>query len=92
MSPHGVELPFVFDLAERTELAGSRPDRLELAAAMSSRWAAFARSGDPGPEWPAYDLADRPTMVFAAQSRIERDPYREERALLERALSAHPVP
>ena len=82
MSAHGFELPFVFGLADRIELAGDRPDRIELANLMSGLWAEFVRSGTPGPEWPPYELADRKTMVFDTNSRVELDPLGGERALL----------
>ena len=63
---HGLEIPFVFghfDLgreARRLFTAGNEPGRRELAAAMMSYWAEFARTGRPGrgdgarPEWPAW--------------------------------------
>jgi para-nitrobenzyl esterase len=50
---------------------------------MSEAWIAFARSGDPNhdglPEWPAYDLDRRSTMIFDNQCRTEDDPYRQKR-------------
>ena len=73
MASHGLELPFTFDVADRVALTGDRPERLELAAFMSARVAAFARDGDPG--WPAYDPAERRTMVFDIPPRVESDPY-----------------
>ena len=63
---HGFEVPFVFghfDLSRegnRLFTAANEPGRRELAAAMMSYWAAFARTGDPGrgdgkrPEWPRW--------------------------------------
>jgi para-nitrobenzyl esterase len=66
---HGFEIPFVFGhfdlgrdgsrLFDRT----NEPGRRELAAAMMSYWASFARTGDPGkgdggrPEWPRWSTA-----------------------------------
>lgn len=92
MSAHAFELPFVFDIAERSELAGSRPDRLQLASLMSGHWTAFARHGSPDasqlPEWPRHELGGRATMVFDGRSRLELDPYGVERALFEQ-LRAH---
>ena len=45
---------------------------------MSDAWIAFARTGNPKrtalPDWPAYDLARRATMVFDATSRVVDDP------------------
>ena len=71
---------------------GNRPDRIELANLMSGLWAEFVRSGAPGPEWPAYELADRKTMVFDTESRVELDPLGGERALFERLRSVGDAP
>ncbi len=80
---HAMEVPFVFDHPDVAPMTGSRPDRHELAAAMSLAWTAFARNGDPNhdglPAWPAYDTEARATMILDAPSRIENDPRREER-------------
>jgi para-nitrobenzyl esterase len=80
---HAMEIPFVFDNVDVAPLTGARPDRQQLADAMSEAWLAFARSGDPNheglPHWPAYDTESRPTMIFDVPSRTENDPRREER-------------
>lgn len=87
MAPHAVELPFVFDITDRTALAGPRPERLELASHMSARWAAFARTGSPvvsnnGPEWPAWNPERRAMLRFDVELNLEADPHRAERELL----------
>ncbi|HEY3708149.1 MAG TPA: carboxylesterase family protein [Amycolatopsis sp.] len=67
---HTVELPFVFDLAEKpwlhgeTGLLGPDPAPPGLAARMHAAWIAFARTGDPG--WAAYDPRRPETEVFTA--------------------------
>jgi para-nitrobenzyl esterase len=52
---------------------------------MSGAWAAFARSGRPEhasiPDWPAYDLTERATMILDSECRIEKDPGGETRLL-----------
>lgn len=35
-----------------------------LAAAMHARWARFIRTGQPGPDWPAYRPATRQALIF----------------------------
>lgn len=56
---HTVELPFVFDIADKpwlhrdTALLGPNPAPAGLAAQMHGAWIAFARTGDPG--WATYD-------------------------------------
>ena len=44
---HGIEIPYVFDIVDDVPLAGQRPDRQELADAMSEAWIALARNGVP---------------------------------------------
>ncbi|MGA7869366.1 MAG: carboxylesterase/lipase family protein [Candidatus Binatus sp.] len=92
-SPHALEIPFVFDnvgapLAAR--LAPDRPDVHALAHAMSDRWIAFARSGEPNadatPRWPAYSGSERATMLFNSECRVENDPNRAERVAIDNIL------
>jgi para-nitrobenzyl esterase len=82
-SSHAMEIPFVFDHPDAAPFTGSKPDRQELAALMSTAWARFAWSGDPNcdllPEWPAYTPGTRSTMLFDVPPRVEDDPAREER-------------
>lgn len=92
-SPHALEITFVFDHAGEPlapRLAPDSPEVHALAAEMSSRWIAFARSGDPNtgntPHWPAYSAAGRATMIFNSKSRVENDPSRQERLAIDRVL------
>jgi len=79
---HGIEIAYVFDVVDDVPFVGSRPDRQELAAAMSEAWLAFGRTGDPShpgiPRWEPYDTKKRATMVFDVPSRLVSDPFREE--------------
>ena len=79
---HGLEIPFVFDITDDVGMTGDRPDKYELAAAMSDAWSAFAHSGDPShagiPEWKPYTTDNRATMLFDVPCRVEVDPFREE--------------
>jgi len=79
---HALEIPFVFDNVDDMPMTGDRPDKYELAEAMSKAWAAFARSGDPNhpgiPQWEPYTVDNRATMIFDVPCRVETDPYREE--------------
>jgi para-nitrobenzyl esterase len=68
MAPHGAELPFVFDVADREWLAGDRADRVELASRMSGYWSSFVRTGNPnGPGLPRWERwsheADEPLVL-----------------------------
>jgi para-nitrobenzyl esterase len=92
-SPHALEIPFVFDnTALAPRLAPDRPNVHALAHAMSDRWIAFARTGDPNadpaPRWPAYNASDRATMIFNSECRVEKDPNRAERQAIDNILFA----
>jgi para-nitrobenzyl esterase len=88
-SAHSFEIPFVFNYMNDPSILflGNRPERLKLAAAMSGAWVAFAKSGDPNhtglAKWPTYNTNDRATMMFNIESKVENDPFGEERKLWE---------
>ena len=87
-APHTLDIPLALDnVAVADGMTGSGPEAVQLASLMSDTWIAFARSGNPNhkglPEWRPYDLKKRPTMSFAAQSRLVNDPRGCERRLIE---------
>lgn len=57
-----------------------------VADVMSAAWAQLARTGNPNKSgvsnWPRYGRAQRPTMVFAVQSRTVADPEADLRKLV----------
>ena len=77
-SPHGVDVPLVFDTVEtKRSILGDGPEPQRLADLLSQAWINFARGGDPsqpGLSWPAYDAATRRTLIFDTRSRVESDP------------------
>ena len=80
-APHGSEIAFAFGNVHLAR--GENPEA--LASLMSESWATFARTGNPSTkrlQWPAYDSANRPTMIFDKQSRVENDPRAELRKLM----------
>ena len=86
-SPHSLDLAMVFDnVALSASMVGTGPEPQAVADQMSAAWLAFARTGNPNnpgtPDWPAYRLADRATMVFDVQSRVVADFRGDERTLL----------
>jgi len=92
-SPHGMELPFVFDNLE--QMPGlidesQRASEFALATNASRAWAAFARSGNPShaglPEWLPYTASSRATMVMNLRSQLVHDPRGEDRRVMESAL------
>lgn len=79
---HALEIPFVFGFAGHpgwAPLLGPTPPET-LGDTMHQAWIAFARSGEPGLDWPTYDTGRRPTLVFDEKIRVENDPVGDVRA------------
>jgi para-nitrobenzyl esterase len=90
-SPHTLEIPFVFNnLALAKPLIGDSAEARSLAEKVCDSWVAFARTGDPSvpslPQWLPYTEKDRYTMLFNNESKVEKDPIREKRVLLEEVV------
>jgi para-nitrobenzyl esterase len=90
-SPHTIEVPFVFhNIAIAGPLISKMPEAYALAEKTSAAWVAFARTGDPNtpgvPRWPAYSAKARDTMLFNNTLRVEQDPDREPRLVMEQVL------
>jgi para-nitrobenzyl esterase len=90
-SPHTIEIPFVFNnIKIAGALISKMPEAFALANKVSASWVAFARTGNPNvanlPKWPAYSAASRDTMLFNNESRVEQDPDRGPRLVMERVL------
>jgi para-nitrobenzyl esterase len=66
-------------------LSGSRPERFIASRTMAELWANFARTGKPSavgaPEWPAYNLDNRPSMRIDTKCEVIYNRYREGLAL-----------
>jgi para-nitrobenzyl esterase len=83
---HTMDIPLVFDnIAQSGSLTGTTVEAQRTADQMSDAFIAFARSGNPNnaglPEWRAYEIDRRSTMVFDAQSQLVDDPRGAERKL-----------
>jgi para-nitrobenzyl esterase len=61
---------------------------------MMDAFTAFAADGNPNhrglPPWPVYRFAERATMIFDRQPRVENDPRRAERELFARVPYIQP--
>ncbi|TCR16019.1 carboxylesterase family protein [Streptomyces sp. BK205] len=83
---HILDSPFWFDNVDAAPITSDSPDRYVLARTMRDALLAFARTGRPGhhglPDWPAYRLEDRPTLVIDQDFRIEKDPFGDERDVM----------
>lgn len=87
---HVFDVPFAFaNIQAAPQIFGSNPDarRHVLEANMSKAWAAFARGESPAhaslPNWPAYGLVRRETMIFNYTCEIAGDPQSSLRLALE---------
>jgi para-nitrobenzyl esterase len=82
-APHTVEIPFVFDNTDVPAVMTKSPTAKPLAEKTSAAWIAFARNGNPNhaglPNWPAYNTAQRATMVFDTVCSVVHDPGGIER-------------
>ena len=90
-SPHGVEVPFVFNnIKIAGPLISKTPEAYALAEKVSASWVAFASTGNPNvaklPKWPAYSAKARETMLFNNDSRVGTDPAPGARVAMEKAL------
>ena len=61
------------------------PAQQQMAALMSSTFAAFARTGNPdvpgAPHWPAYDPVKRETFIYDIPAKVVADPNSDTRVL-----------
>jgi len=90
ISQHTLDLPFMFDnVARATNLTGPESEETRaMTESMANAWLAFARTGNPNhagiPNWPTYDLAKRPVMLFETPPRLANDPFQSERVFMDR--------
>ena len=90
-SPHTIEIQFVFNnIKIAGPLISKMPEAYALADKTSSAWVAFARAGNPNtaklPKWPSYSAVSRDTMLFNKECRVEADPDRGPRLVMEQLL------
>jgi len=87
---HGVDLSMSFYNAD-TDLGTNSPQARRMAERLGSAYLAFAKTGNPNnskiPRWAPYDTTDRPVMVFDNQTKLEKDPNAELRAMWARLAS-----
>lgn len=83
---HALEIPFVWNTLDKPNTAkftGESPERQQLANQMHEAWINFAHKGNPNteqlPQWPTYDLTNRPTMIFNNESAVINDPNQDDR-------------
>jgi para-nitrobenzyl esterase len=88
-TPHAMDINFKFNNETAANnpgfLSGSSPDRFIASRNMAELWTNFARTGVPTavgvPEWPAYNLENRPTMRIDIKCEIIYDRFSDELAM-----------
>ena len=90
-APHTLDIPLAFDnIAISPGMIGSsdadKAQAQQMADIVSETYIAFAHTGTPNnphaPQWPAFDLSQRATMLFDLPSRIDNNPRSRERLYL----------
>jgi para-nitrobenzyl esterase len=88
-SPHGVEIPFIFNTLRTAPSMVGEHDAAKQALAddISRRWIAFAHTGDPNadglPRWDPYTTDRRRVLLFNAGSEPTEGFFDERLAIYE---------
>ncbi|BBE16531.1 thermostable carboxylesterase Est50 [Aquipluma nitroreducens] len=89
-TPHAMDISFKFNNEvppkageqPRMSFGGNRPERFTASHHFAELWTIFARTGKPAaegvPEWPAYNLVDRPTMRIDSTCEVINNRFKEE--------------
>lgn len=85
-TPHAMDISFKFNNEQPgggpSFFGGNRPERFIASHHMAELWTTFARTGKPAakevPDWPAYNLSDRPTMRINTQCEVINNRWKEE--------------
>jgi len=79
---HGVDLGLILGNA-RNFIAGNTFEARKMADIVGSAIVAFGKTGNPNcekiPNWPAYNIDTRATMIFDTECRVENDPTKDLR-------------
>lgn len=91
-TPHAMDISFKFNNevppkegeTPRMGFGGSKPDRFQASHNFAELWTNFAKTGKPSakgaPEWPAYNLSQRPTMRIDVKCEVINDRFAQELA------------
>jgi len=89
-TPHAMDISFKFNNEQpqkdgtpgSSHWGGSKPERFVASHNFAELWTTFARTGRPAakgaPEWPAYNLKERPLMRIDTKCEVINDRYSEE--------------
>ncbi|MDN3904675.1 carboxylesterase/lipase family protein [Arthrobacter sp. YD2] len=81
---HGLDIPAVFGnyasgLGRFLTLAGGGRTAVSVSNRFQGALLRFARTGNPGPMWPAYETQSRKTKIFDRTDQIVPDPHHVRR-------------
>jgi len=93
LSPHTLDLPFVFDNMDLAkDMVGEGDQQRTLRDRMVGAWTAFARTGKPNhtelPDWLPFEVERRATMILDNECRLALDPERAQRTAVAAAMKA----
>ena len=88
-TPHAMDITFKFNNempgGAASFLAGNKPERFTASHHMAELWTTFAKTGKPAakdvPEWPAYNLSNRPAMRIDTKCEVINNRFNEELAM-----------
>ena len=90
---HGIDVAFVWGTLSETEeqYVTKRTEETSLISnQMMDCWIHFAKTGNPNhrgiPQWPRYNLKNRPTMIFDKKTEVINDPFSETRSLWDNVI------
>lgn len=90
MSPHTLDIPFIFDNVRDHPLTAGSNTAIALADKVSDTIIEFARTGNPNtgklPQWRPYNAETRATMVWNDDSQVLSDPIGRQRQALQPIL------
>ena len=91
MSPHTLDIPFIFDNVREHPLTRGSNSAIVLADKISDTVVGFARTGNPNvgklPGWRPYNAVDRATMVWDNHSQVVNDPVGRQRRIMQPILN-----
>lgn len=93
-TPHAMDISFKFNneippkdgsAPKESFFGGNRPERFTASHHFAELWTTFARTGKPAakdvPDWPTYNLKDRPTMRIDTNCEVINNRFDQELAM-----------
>lgn len=93
-TPHAMDISFKFNneipprdgsAPKESFFGGNNPDRFVASHHFAELWTTFAKTGKPAakdvPEWPAYNLNERPTMRIDTKCEVINSRFAQELAV-----------